>query len=143
MTRQHDLYLSSYSQNSLIMRYYLNFIFLSINLLLVQSDDLDSNYFYKNLLMTTTYQSKFLSTSSLPIKGKSPILYRHGFYEQSYSKIQITTSSTLLYTLRSFNRRSIYFYPTLSSSVYREYHTRPTRWNNDSNKDCGHQGNVS
>jgi hypothetical protein len=123
------------------MRYYLNFIFLSINLLLVQSDDLDSNYFYQNLLMTTTYQSKFLSTSSLPTKDNSPMLYRHGFDDQSYSKIRATTSSTVLYTLYSFKRHSTY--PIFTVPRYREDYTRPTSPTINYRKRCSHRGNVS
>jgi hypothetical protein len=69
------------------------------------------------------------------------MFYRHGFYEQSYSKIRATTSSTVLYTLNWFKRRSTY--PILTVRTYREYYTPPTWWNTYSSDDCGHRGNVS
>jgi len=86
------------------MRHYSNFIFLLVQLLLVQSDDRDSNYFYRKLL-TTTNRSKFLPISSFLTNDRPAVLYPHTFYESYYSKTETTTPITAIHIPRSFDYR--------------------------------------
>jgi hypothetical protein len=90
------------------MKYFSNFIFLLIQLLLVQSDDSISRYFYRKLL-TTTNRPTFLSTfSPVPTKDRLSVLYSHALSKPFYSKSQTTISITSMHTLYHSRRRSIY-----------------------------------
>jgi hypothetical protein len=88
------------------MKYYLNFIFFLIQLLLVESDKLDSNNFYQKLLMTTN-QRKLLSISMFP-KTKPPVKYPRELYAQFYPKRQTSTSIIPVYNPHHFNDHYMY-----------------------------------
>ncbi len=85
------------------MRYYSNFIFIVVQLLVVQSDDSNSDYFYQKLL-TKKNRPKFRPTSSFSTKERLLALYPHAFYKQFYSK----TQASAIYPSHLFNKRSIY-----------------------------------
>ena len=90
------------------MRQYFKFIFLLVQLLFVQSEDLNFKCFYRKLLETTN-RSKFLSnSSSLSTKVRLPVMYSYTSYEQLYSRIQTATAAIDLYFVRTFNNRDIY-----------------------------------
>jgi hypothetical protein len=99
LIKLYGLYKISYPKNSLRMKHYLNFIFLIIHLVLVQSEDPDLNNFYRKLLTMTTTNNRwnFRSTSSFITKNK---LYPQTFGEQFYSKMQISTSTIAIYYRR-------------------------------------------
>jgi len=106
-----------------------------MQLLPVQTDDRNSNYFYQNLLTTMRNRPTFLSSSLFRTKDKLLVFY---------SESQATTLITSMHTPHYSSRRSIYdttksyrLSKDMIDAIYREHSKR-------NSEQCRYlKGNVS
>jgi hypothetical protein len=89
------------------MPYYSKLIFVLVQLLLVQSNDLNPNDFYQRRL-TTRNQREALHTSDPSSVGeRSTMLDSNTFFKQNYFKTQTTTRIATLYRAPSFDSKEL------------------------------------
>jgi hypothetical protein len=90
------------------MPYYSKLIFVLVQLLLVQSDDLNPNDFYQKRLTTRNQRGVLHTSDQISVGERSPMLDSSTFFKQNYFKTQTTTPIATLYRASNFDSNNYF-----------------------------------
>jgi len=85
------------------MPYYSKLIFVLVQLLLVQSNDLNPNDFYQKRLTTRNQRGALHTSDQISVEQRSTMLDSNTFFKKNYFKTQITTPIATLYRASNFH----------------------------------------